>query len=185
MVLGALVVVAAASHARATTILRVPVEDLSRSAAVVIQGRVEDVRVVADPADERRISTKVTVAVGRVLKGHASGPRLTITLAGGRLGLWNATIPGTPTFEAGEEVVLFLEATSDGLKPSGLVEGKYRVTRDAAGRARATRSLEGVAVLSRTPKGGLAAEGEVSHPDDDLDLDELVRRIGAGAGGAR
>ncbi len=176
-----------ASVASATTVLRVSVEELSRKADVIVRGRVEDVRVVTDAKDERRITTLVTLRVDVVLKGHATGPRLTLRLAGGRTDRWDATIPGTPVFVKGEEAVVFLEATSDGLKPSGLAEGKYSLRSDpATGRLRATRSLDGAAVLVRHA-GGLAAEGAVSHPDDDLDAGELLQRIGRGArtGGAR
>ena len=176
-----------ASTAGATTVLRVSIEDLARKADVIVRGVVQEVRVVTDARDERRIATLVTLRVDRVLKGHASGPHLTLRLAGGRSERWDSTIPGTPVFVKGEETVVFLEATSDGLKPAGLAEGKYSLRADpSSGRLRATRSLGGAAVLVRHG-GGIVAEGAVSHPDDDLDAGELLLRVdrGVGAGGAR
>jgi hypothetical protein len=173
--------------ARATTILRLPVEEMAANADLVVRADVTRVAVVADPDDERRISTRVSLRVRQVLKGHATAPTFTITLLGGSTGRWTLAVPGTPRFIEGEDVVLFLHATERGFKPSGLWLGKYAVRRDAAtGGVRASRVPAGGALLSKEADA-IVEEEAVSHADDDLDLDDLVRRVraGAAAGGAR
>lgn len=177
-------VVSLASPARATTVLRVPLEDLARSCDLVVQARVEAVHTSAAPDDERRISTAVRLAILRVLKGHPTGPTLTLTLPGGPTDRWTLLIPGMPQFRQGEEVVLFLENTAAGLRPAGLSLGTYRVRRDlATGRTRAVRDLRGMAVIDRTKHGLQYPDaGPVSHADDEMDLEVLVDRVRKAAG---
>lgn len=179
-----------ASSARATTVLRVPLEEMSRSCDLVIQARVQAVITSASPDDERRISTTVRLEILRVLKGHPTGPTLTLTLQGGRTERWTLHIPGMPQFRQGDEVVLFLERTSAGFRPAGLSLGTYRVHRDAVtGKARAVRDLRGLAVIDRTKHGlQYPQAGPVSHADDEMDLDTLIHRVLNAlepAGGAR
>lgn len=176
--------VALASPARATTVLRVPLEEMARACDLVVQARVEAVHTSAAPEDERRVSTTVRLEVLRVLKGHPTAPALTLTLPGGRTDRWTLMIPGMPQFRVGEEVVLFLEKTSAGLRPAGLSLGTYRVRRDSeTGRVRAVRDLQGVAVIDRTKQGlQYPNAGPVSHADDEMDLDLLVDRVLKAAG---
>jgi len=184
--LPALLLALAPGPARATTVLRLPVEAMAERSDLVLRAEVSRVAVAAAPADERRITTSVTLRVLQVLKGHAAAPTLTIRLLGGSIGRWTLAVPGTPSFREGEEVVVFLEATRDGFKPAGLWLGKYQVRRDAAGGARAVRAPGDAAVVDEIG-GAFALEGGVSHADDEIDLDALVSRIRAGAarGGAR
>lgn len=173
-----------ASPVRATTVLRVPLEEMARACDLVIQARVEAVTTAALPEDEHHITTTVRLQVLRVLKGHPTGPTLTLTLPGGRTERWTLLIPGMPRFHAGEEVVLFLERTSAGLRPAGLSLGTFRVRQDpATGRTRAVRDLRGMAVIDRTQQGLQYPEaGPVSHADDEMDLDILVNRVLKAAG---
>ncbi len=173
----ALLVVALAPPAWATTVLRVPLEEMAKACDLVVQARVQSVVISAAPDDERQVSTEVRLEVLRVLKGHPTGPTLTLTLPGGRTQRWTLLIPGMPQFREGEEVVLFLERTSAGLRPAGLALGTYRVRRDGT-TARAVRDLKGVAVVERTPQGLQYPDaGPVSHADDEMDLDVLVERV--------
>lgn len=165
--------------ARATTVLRVPLEEMARQCDLVVHARVEAVATSAAPDDERRITTTVRFGILRVLKGHPTGPTLTLTLPGGRTDRWTLLIPGMPVFRQGEEVVLFLERTAAGLVPAGLSLGTYRVRRDGAnGRARAVRDLRGMAVIDQTVQGLQYPDaGPISHADDEMDLDVLVDRV--------
>ncbi len=185
----ATLLVALALPARATTVLRVPLEEMARACDLVVQARVQAVQPTTAPDDERRISTTVRLEILRVLKGHPTAPALTLTLPGGRTDRWTLLIPGMPHFQKGEEVVLFLERTSAGLRPAGLSLGTFRVRRDPqSGRARAVRDLRGLAVIDRTQQGLQYPDaGPVSHADDEMDLEVLVdrvRRAAAPEGGA-
>lgn len=174
-----LVVTGLTASAGATTILRVPLDELTRGSDLVIQARVAEVAVETAPGDERQISTRVRLDVMEVFKGHHSAPTLTLRLTGGSTGLWTLHIPGMPRFRAGEEVVVFLEATRDGFTPAGLSAGKYTVMRNPAeGNARVRRHLGGVTVVERAPSGQMEKlEAPLSHPDDLMDLDELLGTI--------
>lgn len=173
--------------ASATTVLRLPIEEMAARADLVIRAEVVRVVTVADPADERRLSTRVTVRVLESLKGYVTAPTLTITLLGGRTSRWTLAVPGTPVFREGSEVVLFLHSTPRGFKPAGLWLGKYEVRRDpVTGRARAVRERGPTAVIAEEGGRRFAEADAVSHADDELDLDDLVRRVRLGAkGGAR
>lgn len=174
-----LLVTGLTASAGATTILRVPLDELTHGSDLVLQAKVAQVAVETAPGDERRISTRVKLEVVRVLKGHHSAPSLTLRLIGGSTDRWTLQIPGMPVFRPGEEVVVFLEATSDGFIPAGLSEGKYTVTRDPVeGSARVRRHLGGVTVMERAPSGTLETlEAPQSHPDDLMDLDDLLGTI--------
>lgn len=176
--------VATATPAGATTVLRVPLEEMARACDLVVQARVVAVHTSAAPDDERQISTAVRLAILRVLKGHPTGPTLTLTLPGGRTDRWTLAIPGMPQLREGEEVVLFLERTSAGLRPAGLSLGVYRVRHDpGTGRTRAVRDLRGIAVIDRTKQGLQYPDaGPVSYADDEMDLDVLVDRVLKAAG---
>jgi len=162
----------------ATSILRVPVEEMARHVDLIVRGEVVDVTVRSEGEQARRIVTAVTIRVGKVLKGHASGPYLTIRLLGGQVGDRVLHVPGTPGFRTGEEVILFLEATTEGFKPAGLSLGKFTVVRDAAtGLHRARRTVDRTVVLVRSGTGGVPQEDRMSHQEDDLDVDELIRIV--------
>lgn len=178
-VLGPLLIFALASVAQATTLLRVPLEEMARSSDLIVHAVVEKVRVVAAPDDERHITTKVRLRVIRTLKGHHTAPTLTLVLPGGQTERWAMLIPGMPQFREGEEVVLFLELTSAGFRPAGLSLGTFRVQKDPkTGRMRAKRTVQGALVIDRSPDGRLFTEsGPISHADDEMDLEVLYQRV--------
>lgn len=178
------------TDAQATSVLRVPLEELTRGSDLVIQARVVEVAVETALEDQRQIWTRVRFQVIRVHKGHHSGPFFTLKLIGGRTEQWTLRIPGMPDFSEGEEVVLFLEATSGGYIPAGLSEGKFTVTRNAdSGTARVQRNMGGMTVINRAADGALETDhAPVSYSDDNMDLEDLlstVRRALGKEGGAR
>lgn len=139
------------------------VEQLAGRASVILVGEVVAVRGEWD-ATRTVITTAVDVRPAEVLKGSA-GPLLRVRHLGGRIGELTSVVAGSPTFAVGERVLLFLAARPGG--ELGLVEsfqGKFTLTRDAAGRE----------VAVRAPVG--------SHPRDEVPLDEARASI-HGAGG--
>lgn len=173
-----LTLVLAPGTAPATTVLRVPIDEMARSVDLIVRGVVEDVTVREAGDKARRIETHVTLKVGKVLKGHASGPYLTIRLFGGRIGDRSIFLPGMPGFRVGEDVVLFLEHTSEGFKPAGLSLGKFTVERDAdSGLVRARRYVAPRTAMRRVGPEGRLVDDAFSDSDDDLLLDDLVGTI--------
>lgn len=107
VVFAALVVCAAA---RATTLMRMSVEKMARTADVVMRAR-----CVANMTgwDAGEIWTVTTFQIEETWKG-ASPALINVRLLGGRAGNLTSTVDGIPRFQAGEDVVLFLEPTGRG-----------------------------------------------------------------------
>ena len=109
----------------AATVLPLGIEELAKGAILAIEGKVEAIRVKGDRND---IRTEVDVAVARTFKGESSG-KVTFSVPGGflpDLGL-GMGVPGTPKFQPGERVFLFLEETRAGLEVCGLAQGAFHI----------------------------------------------------------
>ena len=110
--LAALALVAALSAAihppaRATTLKRMSVADLSRAAHTIVR-----VRCVTNSTrwDAGEIWTFTTFDVEEIWKGSAPA-QITVRLLGGQAGNFTSTVSGVPRFAPGEELILFLERT--------------------------------------------------------------------------
>ena len=110
--LAALALVAALSAAihppaRATTLKRMSVADLSRAAHTIVR-----VRCVTNSTrwDAGEIWTFTTFDVEETWKGSAPA-QITVRLLGGHAGNLTSTVSGVPRFAPGEELILFLERT--------------------------------------------------------------------------
>jgi hypothetical protein len=172
-----LLVLACAAPASGTTVFYAGLEDLTRTSALVFHGRVDSVATRNLGTDSApRIVTETTFAVTRVLKGVTPGPSITVRQVGGT---WNGKtlrIPGQPAFEAGEEVVIFLEWIGSQYVVCGMSQGVYRITRNAEGHAVARRNLGDLFIVRKAVKG----RPEVTTPppvEQDVRLDELLQRI--------
>lgn len=175
----------AAAPASATTVLRVPVEEMARGADLVVRAVVGDVLVQTDPDDSRSIRTRVRFEVREVLKGHAAGPNLTITFPGGANDRWTLHVPGMPAFAQGEEVVLFLERTRRGWTPAALSLGKFVVTRGDAGVSPRVRR-SGADMHQVVRRDGVLQEALTTEGEDEMSLDALREAVRRGIrGGAR
>jgi hypothetical protein len=95
------------SPARATTLKRMSVADLSRAAHTVVRAR-----CAANSArwDAGEIWTFTTFDVEETWKGSAPA-QITVRLLGGSSGNFTSTVSGVPRFSPGEELILFLERT--------------------------------------------------------------------------
>jgi hypothetical protein len=95
------------SPARATTLKRMSVADLSRAALTVVRARCT---VNSARWDAGEIWTFTTFDVEETWKGSAPA-QITVRLLGGSAGNFTSTVSGVPRFSAGEELILFLERT--------------------------------------------------------------------------
>lgn len=114
------------------------------------------VRSVDLRGEGRGIFTDVTLQMREVYRGIDVPETYVLRLIGGRgagdVALW---IPGMPRFTAGEDVVLFLEATSLGHIPCGLGQGVWRVHTTESGAIWTERGLGDVHLMRRDPNGRL------------------------------
>jgi len=174
-------------RASATTVMRVPLEEFVQKCDLVVHAIVLQSQVKETTGENPSIVTEVRFHIFDVLKGHFTAPELVIRLPGGVGRNFIISVPGVPRFTPGDEVILFLEQTSDGFKPAGLGLGVYRVYFDEKlGKVRAKRSLEGVMVIERDKTGVMYQHsGPITHADDEMDFDVLVkeiRRLSTGGG---
>src|SRR5262245_59033800 len=92
----------------ATMFVPTSFQDLVTDARTIVHGRVIDVR--GEYAGEpRRIVTMVTLQAAQYFKGATSG-EVQFLVPGGTLGRYRTIVVGAPSFRAGEEVVVFLNA---------------------------------------------------------------------------
>jgi hypothetical protein len=111
----------------ATTLMRMSIMKLSRSARAIVRAR-----CVANETrwDAGEIFTFTNFDVEENWKG-SSPVRLTVRLIGGHAGALTSTVSGVPRFTPGEEVVLFLEPTAAGdYSVVSWMQGTFRIERD-------------------------------------------------------
>jgi len=127
-----LVLLAAASPARATVVIGADLGELARDARAIARGRV--VAVDAQwTADRRTIETLVTLEVESYLKG-ALGGTVQFLVPGGSLGRFRSIVVGAPEFAVDERVVVFLGARGPSIPyVVGFNQGVYRVVRSGDG----------------------------------------------------
>jgi hypothetical protein len=119
--------------ARATTMVPSSLEKLVTTSESVIRGTTVATRTEWDA--HRRI---VTIATVRVLEGWhgpaAPGAEIEVTSFGGERDGIRMTVPGSPRFTPGEEVVLFLGRAPGGpLSVVDMAQGKFEVVPDETG----------------------------------------------------
>src|SRR5579862_8808276 len=118
------------SSARATTLKRMSVADLSRVAHTVVRAR-SVANITRWEAGE--IWTFTTFDVEEVWKGSAPA-QITVRLLGGQAGNFTSTVSGVPRFSPGEELILFLERTpAQDFSIVSWMQGTFRIAHSATG----------------------------------------------------
>lgn len=156
----------------ATTVLHRTVQEMTGVSELVLSGVVTQVRQ-NQPSASGLPSTKVTIAVAKVYKGFASASTITISIPGGVRHGRIMRIPGMPSFDLGQEVVVFLERAAYGWIPSGLSNGKFQVVTDEQGRRLAWRDTSS---LHRIP-ANVSVTRHARIESDVLLFDELEGMI--------
>ncbi len=157
---------AAAGPAAAATFAATSVEEVARTSDAVVRGRVA--RTAARATRDGRIVTEVEVAVREAWKG-APQATVRVVVPGGRLPGVAMRVDAAPTFEPGEEVVVFLSRGGNIWYVNGLALGKFRVDGPEA-----RPGLGGAAVLPRAVP--LPATEKQVGP---MTVSELERRVRA------
>jgi hypothetical protein len=113
--------------AAATTLERMSVARMARTAPVIIRARC---LASSTGWDAGEIWTLTVFETQEIWKGVAP-PRVTVRLIGGRWGNLNSSVSGVPRFKPGEEIVLFLEPTPRGdFSVVSWAQGTFRMHRD-------------------------------------------------------
>lgn len=174
-----LVMASVPTAAHATTVLKVTVEEMSRTSDWVVRAHVLGVSNVDLQAEGKGLFTDVELAIDETYRGKDVPARYVLRLLGGvgknHLAM---AIPGMPQFRQGEEVVLFLEKTSVGHVPSGLGQGVWRVVRTPASMPLVLQSTEDMRLMKRAPNGSIVEAPVASTLSAKL-LGDLAREIRA------
>lgn len=166
-----------APSALGTTVLKVDLDQLTHTSQWVLRVHVEQVQVVDLRREGRNLVTDIQMTVREVYKGVDVPARYTLRLPGGS-GEDGVTlrIPGMPTFQPGEDVVLFLEQTAVGHIPCGLGQGVWRVHKGAANQSWVRQSVGAVHLMTRDRSGRLVEAPPVLHSAATT-LGELIARV--------
>lgn len=140
-------VLAGASMASATTVLKLSLKDLAKKSDTIVRATVED--EVARYDANKEIYTYFTLKVLEPVKGSHKDDVITIRQLGGVVGNIASIVPGTPTFKKGEEVVVFLTQKDVAGYPwvMGLQQGKFSVSQDENGQKRVRNELGGMNLM--------------------------------------
>jgi hypothetical protein len=115
------------SSARATTLKRMSIADLSRASHTVVRARCITNSTRSDAGE---IWTFTTFDVEEAWKGSAPA-QITVRMLGGIAGNFTSTVSGVPRFAPGEELILFLERTpAQDFSIVSWVQGTFRIARN-------------------------------------------------------
>lgn len=156
-----------ASLAGATTVQKMTVRDLAKKSESIVLARVEDETARMDEGS-KEIYTYVTLRVIEGVKGSKRNDNaksknadelITIRQLGGTYGKYISVVPGMPTFQKGEEVVVFLSQKDRAGYPwvMGLQQGKYTVTTGDDGFKQVRNDVDGLVTVDGN---GLSAEAK-------------------------
>jgi len=162
-----------AGTAFATAMIRQDLDTLTVDADVIVRGKVARMQS-RWTQDHLKIVTDVDIEVAESIKG---GPPSTVRVLqpGGEVDGIGQKVLGLAEFQAGEEVVVFLQARPGATyQVAGAAQGKYRVERSSDGkRAFAVPSKVDAVLLDPVTQQPVTTESRV------LDLDALRTQVRA------
>lgn len=151
----------------ASTFIAMSETELLASSQAVVQGKVLDVRSFWND-DRTAILTEARVLVDELVAGEAPSVVVVKTF-GGQVGDIVIEAHGFPTFQAGEQVLLYLSPDGDDFRVTGYRLGQFRVRDTAKGRLAVPTVEEGVRFFTR--------EGELAPLPRAESLELLKERI--------
>ncbi len=116
----------ATAVSKATTVERLTVDELVKKANRIVVGRVNASRTYWSP-NGKLILTSYTLVVEESMKGSPSRT-VDITTIGGTIGTLSLHVSGMPSFENGEDAVVFVEDGGAFSTVVGLGQGKFKVS---------------------------------------------------------
>jgi hypothetical protein len=116
----------APTRSGATTVERLGLDDLVEKADKIVAGKVSGSRTFWS-ADRKLIYTAYTIEVHETIKGEGSRS-VEITTVGGQIGNLILHVSGMPSFEKGEDTVVFVESAGGRWTVVGLNQGKFTIS---------------------------------------------------------
>ncbi len=152
---------------RATTVLPLNLDDLCGFSSRIVVGKVDSSWQVIS-ADRTHVWTVYRLNITEQIKGETIAARVEFVSAHGTIDSLAVEVAGSPKFEIGDELLLFLNDLPNGhVVVEGLTRGVYRVRYDDAGQRRITSysvaPVIGVAddeaIIGRRPSGAKGLAG--------------------------
>jgi hypothetical protein len=142
----------------ATTAIIPRDDEMVVESRAIVSGRVLDVSTSVD-ADTDLVYTYIRIQVATVLKGNITERQIVLKELGGETRERGTMIFGMPRFEAGQDVLLYLNTWRDGnLRVHQGFLGKFNINRDSStGRLFVERQLEGenVSIMASSANNGV------------------------------
>lgn len=130
MVVANLLLIATQPVSQATTLMRMCLAQMARTAQVIVRARCVS---NATLWDEGEIWTRTTFDVEESWSGPPGSRQLAVRLLGGSLGNISSRVSGIPRFQPGEDTVLFLEPSRNGdFAIVSWQQGTFRIRQNAA-----------------------------------------------------
>ncbi len=129
-VVAILLLIATPYLSHATTLMRMSLAQMARTAKLIVRAR-----CVANSTvwDEGEIWTRTTFAVEESWTGPPGSRQIAVRLLGGSLGNITSHVSGIPRFQPGEDTVLFLQASPNGdFAIVSWQQGTFRIRQNAA-----------------------------------------------------
>jgi hypothetical protein len=170
-VVACLVVFAVSVGTFATTAIVPTDEQMVVESRAIVTGRVAGIFSTVDSRTDL-VYTYVRLDVNRVLKGNIVSQQIVLKELGGETADHGTLVFGTPKFEVGRDVLVYLSSWPDGAPRvhQGFL-GKFDINRDpATGREMVERQVEGQDVV--------VVAGSKNNGTNRSDLDSYVRTIG-------
>lgn len=126
MLAGVLLCFSGTTPASAATVLRLDMQSLVANSDQIIEG---EVTAVEARVENGRVYTYTTVQVKDAFKGAQAGEVVTIKQIGGRTPELATRVAGSPNFQSGEHVIVFLEKATPRATPviTGMAQGKFHI----------------------------------------------------------
>jgi len=106
------------------TILRdISLQELIDISDLIIQGEVKE---ISSRMESDHIYTYVEVKISKFIKGEFP-EEVTLKIKGGKVGNIVERVSGSPSFEKGERVILFLKKKNEFFSVSGMALGKFKI----------------------------------------------------------
>ncbi len=153
---------------------------LTRASTAVVRARVVSVASHFGAGGEQSglIFTTVQLEPLEQLAGAPVAARIAVRVPGGAAGALEQEVVGTPSFTAGEEVVLFLRLRAPA---SATHPDIYEVSRWALGKFSVSPGAAGQSARARRDRSGVECVGCAESERDELSLDELREQVRAAA----
>ncbi len=171
-------IVVSAGLGTATLIQRMSLEELVDQSQSVVHGSVAK-KWSAWDEKQQLIWTHYEIAVVDSLKGRGEA-KLVLSEPGGTVGDAVMQVAGAPSYEVGEEVVLFTTLTPIGYaRTCGWTQGKFHVEKSANGVSRVlASSVQGAEIAERSSKQPAAAQAQTDlRSVNGMQLDEFKAKL--------